>query len=78
MANEVGPIVQKQIEATATLALNEGWSVEIELGLPMVSIINPDGETEWFFQEHEAQDLLDEVPDNVNEEDYLLWSSAGW
>lgn len=67
-----------QIEGTAEVCREEGWDVEIDHGLPTVAIKNQDGETEWFFQGHEAQELLDNVPEDVSEEDYILWSSQGW
>lgn len=66
-----------QIQMTAHYAREEGWEVDIDTRFPTIDI-SFEGETEWYFQEHEAQRLLDEVPEDVSAEDYLLWSSAGW
>lgn len=70
--------IAKDIAATA-----EGWrelgaSVSIDHGLPSVGI-DVDGDSVVFMQGDEAREILDEVPDNVGEEDYILWimDSAG-
>lgn len=34
--------------------------------------------SEYFFQGEEASDLLDEVPDNLAPEDYILAVAQGW
>jgi len=48
-----------------------GGSVEINRSLPYVAVNLSDG-TEYFFQGEEADNLLDEVPDEISAEDYLL------
>ena len=71
----------KQIEDTARHCRSIGMSVEINSSLPWVAVyLNPDDPTEdtFFFQGEEASDLLDEVPEWINEEDYILWSAQGW
>lgn len=54
-----------------------GFTLEIHTGLPYVAI---DGPGEFFCQEHEAQELLDSVPEWADPEDYLLYylDGAGW
>ena len=68
----------EEIQKTADVNYGFGWRIEINSKIPTVAIKNPDGETEWFFQEHEADDLLESIPEDVNEEDYLLWAMQGW
>ena len=75
-AKSVPANIKRDIEKTAKAARRAGDKVEINYGLPYVSV--KVGHDEYFFQEHEASDLLDEVPDNVNDEDYILWVAQGW
>lgn len=49
----------------------------INFGLPEVEVGLSDGSI-YHFQESEAQELLDEVPENISEDDYLLAISQGW
>ena len=67
----------KQIEAAAEAERAAGGSVEIDPVLPTVAVTMSDG-AEYFFQEWEASELLDQVPDEVAEEDYILWAAQGW
>ena len=65
-----------QIESTAKHCRSIGMTVEINYGLPWVAVdLGPcdchmDNRHVYFFQEEEASDLLDEVPDWINDEDY--------
>ena len=68
----------QQYEERADAARQAGWSIEIDDMMPTIAITAPDGETEWFFQEHEADRLLEEVPEWVNAEDYILAQSMEW
>jgi len=54
-----------------------GGTIEINHGLPYVAIKQPN-EEEYFFQGEEAENLLNEVPDDINEEEYIIWISQGW
>lgn len=54
-----------------------GGKIDINRGIPYIAITDCTG-NEWFLQGEEAQNLLDEIPDNVNEEDYIFWISRGW
>lgn len=67
----------KTYELAAKKQKNEGASVEIDESLPTVSVKLSDGQ-EYFFQGEEAQNLLDEVPDNIAAEDYILHNAIGW
>ena len=70
-----------QVETTAHCARLNGDKVTINHLLPYVAVFlySLDGNhTEYFFQGDEASDLLEEVPDYLNEEDYILWSAQGW
>jgi hypothetical protein len=54
-----------------------GGSIEISHSFPTVAIVMSDG-TEYYFQDSEACELLETVPDYVNEEVYLLAMAQGW
>ena len=54
-----------------------GGSIKINRSLPWIAIVRSDG-SEYFFQEWEASELLDGIPDYVNEADFLLAMSQGW
>ena len=75
--NIVSSKMLAQIIETADNCRNAGATVEINEYLPTVAITRSDGQ-EWFFQEHEADVLLAEVPDNVSADDYILFISRGW
>ena len=72
----------EQIEETARYCREEGQSVEINHSMQWVAINMGEDEhgdlKEWFFQGEEADNLIEEVPDWINEEDYILWSAQGW
>lgn len=62
----------------ANAARASGWVVSIS-GIPSVSIDGPnDEEDSYYFQGEESENLLKECPDNVSEEDFLLWSAQSW
>lgn len=54
-----------------------GGKIEINWGLPYIRILQTDGE-EWFFQEHEAQQLIDEIDGDFIPEHYFIWTSREW
>ena len=72
----------RQIEETAAYCRNEGQYVKINHSMPWVDVYHGLGSwlepIQYFFQGEEASNLLDECPDYVNEEDYILWTSQGW
>jgi mRNA-degrading endonuclease RelE of RelBE toxin-antitoxin system len=74
--SRVSSSIARDIEQTAESERENGATVEINYGLPYVAVENANG-SEYFMQEHEASDFLDEVPDNVNAEDYALWYFNG-
>lgn len=57
--------------------LEAGSTIKIDYMLPSISIKRKDGE-EWWFQEHEAYNLLDEVPEWIDPEVFILASSTEW
>jgi len=61
----------------ACAAIRAGASCSIDYGLPWVSVTQPGG-TEYFFQESEASDLLESVPDWIDEHTYIIAVSQGW
>lgn len=36
------------------------------------------GKDEWFFQGEEAAELIGSIPEDINEEDFLVWLASGW
>ena len=54
-----------------------GGSIEIDDMLSTIAITMSDG-GEYFFQEHEAADLLSEVPGNIHPEDFILAIAQNW
>lgn len=64
-------------EKRADAERRAGGSIRIDKSLPSISVTMSDGGT-FFFQEHEATKLLDEVPDNIRAEDYILAVAQGW
>lgn len=66
-----------QIEDTAKYCRGEGQSVEINYSLPYVAIERGEDDF-YFFQGEEASELLETVPDWINDEDYFLWVAQGW
>jgi len=66
-----------QIKETVKAFYSAGGTIEINSGLPYVAIKQPN-EEEYFFQGEEAENLLNEVPEDINEEEYIIWISQGW
>lgn len=66
-----------QYEQRAAAEREDGGGISINHEIPIIVVILANGET-WTFQEHEAQALLDEVPDNLSPEDYILASAQSW
>ncbi len=71
-----------QIEQSATAELAAGASIEINNSLPYVAITMSNGD-EYFFQEHEASELLDEHESSASKfdttiEQSILHSAQGW
>jgi len=62
---------------TYEAAISEGASIAIDQAFSWVYIVNPNGE-EWFFQGHEANELLNTVPEYINAEHFLIHTSQGW
>ena len=67
----------KDFEKRAENERRAGGMVDIDYRLPTVAVELSDG-SEYFFQEYEAQDLIDEVPENISPEDYILAQAQGW
>ena len=77
MAKNIPKWLVEQYEDRADAEREAGTTIEINSGLPYVAIEFTNGD-EYFFQDEEADELLDEVPDNINEEDYILAISQNW
>lgn len=75
----MAPGIAQDVEEFGERLVDDGWEVEINYGLPYIGVNSPGGEEVYFSQEQEASELLDEVPENVNEKHFILWylDSAG-
>lgn len=74
--------MKQQIERCAQAERDAGATIEINTGLPYVAITMSNGD-EYFFQEHEADELLDEHNASADKfdttvEDSILHSAQGW
>lgn len=69
--------LKDMIENIAEAERASGTRVVIDYGLPYVAIIR-DGDTVYSFQEWEAQELLDKVPEGISYKDYILFSQTNW
>jgi hypothetical protein len=67
----------KDYEMRAKAERQGGAFIEINERLPYVGVEMSDG-SKYFFQGEEASDLLNEVPPNINEEDFILAIAQGW
>ena len=67
----------KQYERRARDEREAGGSIRIDRRLACVAITMSDG-SEYFFQDEEASRLLADVPEWINEEDYLLAIAQNW
>ena len=64
---------------SANAARAAGQTISINWDIPTVAVDR--GDCIYFFQEHEASQLLDEADNNRDDssvEDYLLWSAQSW
>ncbi len=66
-----------QLEQRADAEKKAGGTIEINTRLPSVAITLSDG-SEYFFQEWEADELLNDIPANIQPEDYLLAVAQNW
>jgi len=69
--------IVKQYEERYEAEIKAGATIEINHSLPYVAIKMSNGD-EYFFQGEEASNLLNEVPDYINEEVYLIASAQNW
>ena len=67
----------KQYEERAAAERKAGGKIDIDTGLPSISIKMSD-DSEYDFQEHEADKLLDGVPSNIDAEDFILAQAQNW
>lgn len=67
----------QQYRDRAQAEWDAGGSIEINNTANYVSIKMSSG-AEYFFQDWEAENLLETVPDWIDEEDYLLAQAQNW
>lgn len=75
--NLMPPERVREIEMTAESLRQEGAYVDIDERLPTISVFL-DHDNKFFLQGEEASNLLDAVPDNVDDDDFILWLATGW
>lgn len=68
--------LKKQVAMTAEAARGQGDYCKIGRTPTTVSVC-VDG-NQYFFQENEAEALLEGIPAWANPEDYILWEAQGW
>jgi hypothetical protein len=66
-----------QYEERADAEREAGGSIDIDDMLPAITVKMSSGE-DYFFQEWQADDLLDRVPNNISPEDYILAMAQNW
>ena len=67
----------KQYERRAEAERDAGTEVDINENIPYIAVDFANGQN-YYFQGHEAEELLNEVPDNLDPEDYILAISQNW
>ncbi len=67
----------RQYEERAQAEREAGGHVEINYRYDYVAVTLSDG-AEYFFQGEEANQLLEECPDWINEKDYILAIAQNW
>lgn len=77
-------VMKKHIEASAEAARDNGQTINIYKGVPIVAIdsLKKDSD-EYFFQGEQASELLQEAEKasnkfGVSEEDYILYIAQSW
>ena len=75
--NELPEHMVKDYMARADAERHGGGKIEISSNPVYVAITMSDG-SEYFFEDHEADELLSEVPININQEDFILAIAQGW
>jgi len=66
-----------QYESRARSEMEAGGTIDIDHMLPTIAIVMSDG-SKYFFQEHEAEEILSQIPDNIADEDFLLAQAQNW
>lgn len=68
----------ENVEQVAASYRNAGYEVQIDDGLPTVGV-SYKGRDVFFCQDEEAQNFIEQCPEDINEEDYILFvlDSAG-
>ena len=77
MVDDLPDYLVTQFESRADNERRAGSTIEINHRANYISVEFGNGE-EYFFQGDEADDLLDEVPDNIDPEDYILAIAQNW
>ena len=76
-SSKLPPKMVKDYEKRAEYERRDGGYVNIDTRYSTIEVVLSDG-SEYFFQDWEADDLLDEVPNNIDAEDYILAIAQGW
>lgn len=67
----------KDYQERAAAEREAGGSIEVNHRLPYVGLTLSDG-AEYYFQGEAAEKLLAEVPENIDDEDFILAVAQNW
>lgn len=73
----LGRRIAEQVKQYAESERAAGGRVKIDRLHSTVAVHCSDG-SEYFFQGEEAEQLLDTIPDNVTEDDWVMSMSINW
>lgn len=76
LPTDLPPKLLKQYISRAKKERTRGAKVVVNLRVPYVSV--KIGDQSYFFQGEQAENLLSEVPSNIDTEDYLLAIAQAW
>lgn len=57
--------------------ISAGATIKINSHIPYVAVTMSDN-SEYFFQGEEAEELLNSVPENINEDEFIIAIAQGW
>lgn len=67
----------EQYTERAEAEIEAGGRIDINTSLPEISIIMSDG-SQYYFSDYEADELLNNVPDNICAEYFILALAQDW
>lgn len=74
---KVSSKIANDIKKTANKERKKGAEVELNSRMNYISVKRSDG-ADYYFQGEGADEIFDQIPDNVNDEDFVLWYAQGF